>query len=251
MQKLQLEVPEFSVSFDRVAEVYDKTRRLPDNVMEELVRKLRCELKNYARVLDVGVGTGRFAQPLQRAGFEIVGIDISKKMIGKAKEKSVQNLAIADARFIPFRDKSFDASISVHLLHLVSEWKKALREVCRVTRHSMFSLFYAREDIVRERYYSIMKEHGYERHYAGKSEQDLGDSISPTKSTFVISYDVSADARITNLKQGTGSSQWKIPKQLNRRVVEQLRKEFAGKVYRQDLYLQSWEINSLKTFAEE
>ena len=72
------------------------------------------------------MGTGRLAEPLQNAGFEIVGIDISKKMMSKAREKGVQNLVIADARFIPFKDKSFDVTISVHVLHLISEWKKAL-----------------------------------------------------------------------------------------------------------------------------
>jgi len=246
-----LEVLEFSISFDRVAEVYDKTRSLPDKVMKELVKKLCAELWNCTRILDVGVGTGRFAEPLQSAGFEVVGIDISKKMMSKAKEKSVQNLVIADARFIPFRDESFDATISVHLLHLVSEWKRALREVCRVTRDSMLSLYEASKDPVEEVYYCIMEKHGYRRHHPGKSEQDLRDLISPTKSTFVISYDLSADARLNVLQQGTSSRQWEIPKQLNSEVVEQLKKEFAGKVFRQDLYLQSWEIDSLKIFAEE
>ena len=245
-----MEVLKFSISFDRVAEVYDKTRSLPDKVMKELVKTLCAELKNCTCILDVGVGTGRLAEPLQNAGFEVVGIDISKKMVSKAREKGLQNLVIADAPFIPFEDKSFDAAISVHLLHLISEWKKALREVCRVTRHAMFSLYDACKDPVREAYYSIMKQHGYERHHAGKSEQDLKDSIGPTNSTFVISYDVSADTRLSNLQQRTSSSQWKIPKQLNSKVVKQLKKEFAGKVFRQDLYLQSWEINSLKIFTE-
>jgi ubiquinone/menaquinone biosynthesis C-methylase UbiE len=246
-----LEVLKFSISFDRVAEIYDKTRSLPDKVTRTLVETLCVELKNCARILDVGVGTGRLAEPLQNAGFEVVGIDISKKMISKAREKNVQNLVIADARFIPFKDKSFDAAISVHLLHLISEWKKALREVCRVTRHAMLSLYDARKDPVRQAYFCIMKQHGYERHRPGKSEKDLKDSINPTKATFVISYPVSADAGLNSLQQRTSSSQWKIPKRLNSRVVEQLKKEFAGKVFRQDLYLQSWEIDSLKAFAEE
>lgn len=246
-----MEVFEFSISFDRVVEVYDKTRSLPDKVMKELVKTFCAELKNCTRILDVGVGTGRLAEPLQNEGFEIVGIDISKKMMSKAREKGVQNLVIADARFIPFKDKSFDAAISVHLLHLIGEWKKALIEVCRVTRHAMFSLYDARKDTVREAYYCIMKQHGYERHHPGKSEKDLKDSICPTKSALVISYDVSADARLNNLQQGTSSSQWEIPKQLNSKVVEQLKKEFAGKVFKQDLYIQSWEIDSLKVFAEE
>lgn len=152
--------------------------------------------------------------------------------MGKAREKGVQNLLIADARFIPFKNKSFDVTISVHVLHLISDWKKTLREVCRVTRHALFSLYDAREDPVREAYYQLLKQHGYERHYPGRSEQDLKDLISPTKSLFVISYDVSADDRLTNLQQGTSSSQWEVPEHLNLRAVGQLKKEFAGNVFR-------------------
>jgi SAM-dependent methyltransferase len=197
--------------------------------MKRLVKTLSSELKDCAKILDVGVGTGRLAEPLQNAGFEVVGIDISKKMMSKAREKGVQNLLIADARFIPFKNKSFDVTISVHVLHLISEWKKTLREMCRVTRHAMFSLHDAREDPVREAYYQLLKQHGYERHYLGRSEQDLKDLISPTESLFVISYDAPADDCLTNLKQGTSSSQWEVPEHLNLRVVEQLKKEFAGR----------------------
>jgi len=246
-----LEVSEFSISFDRVAEIYDKTRSLPDEVMKELVKTLSAELKDFTEIFDVGVGTGRFAEPLQKAGFEVVGVDISRKMVSKAREKSVRNLLFADARFIPFRDKSFDVAISVHVLHLISEWKKTLREVCRVTRHAMFSLYYARQDPVQEAYHRMLKQYGYERHHRGKSEQDLKDVISPTRSLFVTSYDVFADDRLINLQQRTSSSQWEIPEHLNLSVVEQLKKEFAGKIFRQDLYLQAWEIDSLKVFAEE
>jgi len=201
--------------------------------------------------LDVGVGTGRLAEPLQKTGFEVVGIDISRRMMSKAKEKGLQDLLLADARFIPFKNKTFDVAISVHVLHLISEWKKTLREVCRVTRHAMFSLYDARKDPVREAYYRMLKQYGYERRYLGKSEQDLKDLITPTKSLFVTSYDIFADDRLINLQQRTSSSQWEVPEHLNLRVVEQLKREFAGGIFRQDLYLQAWEIDSLRVFAEE
>jgi ubiquinone/menaquinone biosynthesis C-methylase UbiE len=234
-----------------VAEIYDKTRSLPNEVMKRLIKTLSFELKNCTKILDVGVGTGRLAEPLQKTGFEVVGIDISRRMMSKAKEKGLQDLLLADARFIPFKDKTFDVAISVHVLHLISEWKKTLREVCRVTRHAMFSLYNARKDPVREAYYRMLKQYGYERRYPGKSEQDLKDLITPTKSLFVTSYDIFADDRLINLQQGTSSSQWEVPEHLNVKVVEQLKTEFAGEIFRQDLYLQAWEIDSLRVFAEE
>jgi len=219
--------------------------------MKRLIKTLSFELKDCTKILDVGVGTGRLAEPLQKAGFEVVGIDISRRMMSKAKEKGLQDLLLADARFIPFKDKTFDVAISVHVLHLISEWKKTLREVCRVSRHAMFSLYNARKDPVREAYYRMLKQYGYERRYPGKSEQDLKDLITPTKSLFVTSYDIFADDRLINLQQGTSSSQWEVPEHLNVKVVEQLKTEFAGEIFRQDLYLQAWEIDFLRVFAEE
>lgn len=67
--------------------------------MKRLIDAWVLELKPYIKVLEIGVGTGRFAQPLQNAGFEIVGIDISRKMAAKAKEKDVEQLLLVDARW--------------------------------------------------------------------------------------------------------------------------------------------------------
>jgi ubiquinone/menaquinone biosynthesis C-methylase UbiE len=239
-----------NVSFDRVAEVYDKTRALPKNVMARLVETLTLELKECKVVLDVGVGTGRFAEPLQNAGFRVIGVDISRKMMSKAKEKGVRDLFFADVRSVPFRDKTFDVTIAVHILHLVTEWQKVLGEICRVSRHAMFSLYTARKDPVREAYQRLLKQQGYERVHRGKSEQDLRDVIEPTKSLYVASYETFADETLANLRQRNHSSNWDIPEDVNLRVLDALRDEFAGKTFNQELYLSMWQIDSMKACAK-
>jgi ubiquinone/menaquinone biosynthesis C-methylase UbiE len=100
------------ISFDRVAEIFDRTRGPPKQVMEQLVKTLVNELRDYGTILDAGVGTGRFAKPLQDNGFEVFGIDRAKKMMSKAVEKGVDNLLQADACLIPFRNESFDATVA-------------------------------------------------------------------------------------------------------------------------------------------
>jgi ubiquinone/menaquinone biosynthesis C-methylase UbiE len=223
---------EIGVSFDRVAEVYDRTRRLPDEVMARLVRTLTMELDDCADVLDVGVGTGRIAGPLREAGFSVVGVDISRKMIGKAKEKGVGDLFLADARLIPFRDKVFDVTISVHVLHLVSGWQKAVEEICRVSRRAMFSLYDARADPVRQAYRSLLRERGFEQRHVGKSEQDLRGLVAPSKSLFVAAYDTFADDTLANLSERNRSSQWDVPEGVNLEVVERLKAKYAGTMFR-------------------
>jgi len=46
-------------------------------------------------------------------------------------------LIVGDACNRPFQDSKFDASISIGTLHLITEWKSALREIVRVTMDSL------------------------------------------------------------------------------------------------------------------
>jgi len=239
-----------TISFDRVAEVYDRTRGLPAPVMRRLVETFEHELHGCKSVLDFGVGTGRFAKPLQDVGFDVVGIDISSKMIAKAREKGVGNLFLGDARFLPFRENCFDAAVSVHLLHLIGEWEKALSELCRVTRGAMVSLFYERHDPVREVYSSMLRERGYERRRPGKSEQDLMALVPPVRKVFVCSYTVSADERLNNMGQRAFSSQWEIPEESIAAVVKELRSQFAGRKFTQELYLSVWKIADIESYLQ-
>src|SRR3989454_11026084 len=106
-------------AFDRVSEVYDATRSLRPDVREAVLDGLEQALGGTNPLLDVGVGTGRFADPLRRLGFEVVGVDLSRRMMAKAREKRIPDLILADAESLPLRSKSFEVAMMVHLLHLV------------------------------------------------------------------------------------------------------------------------------------
>jgi len=128
--------------FDSISEIYDSTRRTATEVE---LKAVSSELRECHTILDVGVGTGRFAKPLSDLGFEIVGIDISRKMMSKATQKGVQNLILADAHNMPFKDGSFDASIIIHVLHLIPDWRNVAREMGRVTRNRVAALLRNRQ----------------------------------------------------------------------------------------------------------
>jgi ubiquinone/menaquinone biosynthesis C-methylase UbiE len=128
--------------FDSISEIYDSTRRA---ATEAELKAISSELSECRTILDVGVGTGRFAKPLSDLGFEIVGIDISRKMMSKARQKGVQNLILADAHNMPFKDRSFDASIIIHVLHLIPDWLNVAREMGRVTKNRVAALLRNRQ----------------------------------------------------------------------------------------------------------
>ena len=67
------------------------------------------------KLLDIGCGTGRHTIELARRGYHLTGIDLSKSLLDRAREKAAaQNLRvdfqIHDARKLPFADE-FDLAI--------------------------------------------------------------------------------------------------------------------------------------------
>ncbi len=83
------------------------------------------------RVLDLGCGKGRFAARLAEAGAEVVGIDLSAKMLKLAEGL---DRVRCSARRLPFASGSFDAVIAVEVLEHLETIDDALKEVRRVLR---------------------------------------------------------------------------------------------------------------------
>jgi SAM-dependent methyltransferase len=139
-------------NFDRVADIYDVTRDMPtfatDRIADRVVAATRATTET--RFLEIGVGTGRIALPFLRRGYQFTGVDISERMMdrlrAKIRERNVDmTLVQADVTELPFEDESFDVVLAVHILHLVSDWQRAVREARRVlTRAGYLVLGYER-----------------------------------------------------------------------------------------------------------
>lgn len=138
-----------SVSFDRVADRYDQTRGYPEGVPERIAEALIAagNVPPGGAMLEIGIGTGRIALPLLARGVNVTGVDISAKMTERLREKYAAErsardgaswgrltVELADMTALPFADGAFDATVAVHVLHLVPAWQRALDEALRVTR---------------------------------------------------------------------------------------------------------------------
>src|SRR2546428_4891425 len=115
------------LSFDRVAAIYDETRGLSLRAMGPFPAVLVNQLQGK-RVLEVGVGTGRYAVPLQKSGVRVVGVDISRKMVEFGLAKGLRDVVFADAARLPFVSGAFDVAPPNHCLHLIPDWRDRGRE---------------------------------------------------------------------------------------------------------------------------
>jgi 2-polyprenyl-3-methyl-5-hydroxy-6-metoxy-1,4-benzoquinol methylase len=72
------------------------------------------QLPPGGRVLDPACGTGRIAVPLAERGFDVAGLDISRRALEVAREQAPQlDLRHGDLRELPWPDASFDAVINL------------------------------------------------------------------------------------------------------------------------------------------
>ena len=110
-------------------------------VVAEAIAK-HYELKDDARILDVGCGKGfllyEFSQILPNR--EVVGVDISEYAIENAKDEVRPNLQVAPAQSLPFEDDCFDLVYSITTLHnlFLPDLISALKEIMRVGRQHRY-----------------------------------------------------------------------------------------------------------------
>lgn len=127
----------------RVRHRYDLTAEMYDmRYAEEQEDKIRAAMRNIKAkqlglVLDAGCGTGiLFSHVAQKAG-TLVGLDISKKTLLKAKRRAFDerldaHLVQADVDNMPFRDNVYNHVFAITVLQNTPDRNKTLREIKRV-----------------------------------------------------------------------------------------------------------------------
>jgi ubiquinone/menaquinone biosynthesis C-methylase UbiE len=221
------------LSFDRVATIYDETRGLSPRAMSRVLGVLVEELRGK-RVLEVGVGTGRYAVPLQKSGIRVIGVDISRTMVEFGLAKGLRDILFADGARLPFVARAFDVSTTNHVLHLIPNWADVLEEIARVTRETFFSVLEKSDGpSTHSEYDALVREAGFQWRHPGIHERDLPGVLKPDIVLPVGPFreKVSVDAVIKPLAERAFSNQWEVPEEIHRQAIKRLRQKWSGREY--------------------
>ena len=117
--------------FDAFPDEYDTWFDVNHHAYESEVRAVRSLLPTSGEVIEVGVGTGRFAASL---GISI-GVEPSAHMRWRATARGIRTIN-ACAEALPFDAATLDAILMVTVLCFLDDTGRAFREAYRVLRPS-------------------------------------------------------------------------------------------------------------------
>ncbi len=81
---------------NQFADIYDLFMKNVD--YDDWYKFLRSYITKKGDILDLGCGTGKFAEYFIKDGYNVIGVDISKEMIRVANEKMLKN-EIANGKY--------------------------------------------------------------------------------------------------------------------------------------------------------
>lgn len=138
MTKTQLdETDRVRAIFDEFAPRYDRIMDWGDRILFSGGREWLAAQAS-GEVLEVGVGTGR-SLPLFPASVRLTGIDISPRMLDRARHRAAASsltvdLRVGDAQALTFTDDSFDTVLFGLALCSIPDDRRAIAEARRVLR---------------------------------------------------------------------------------------------------------------------
>ena len=125
--------------WDNIAGIYDVIERIYNNKVIEGTAAICADLMNEDDiVLECACGTGLITSATAPLTESYTATDYSPKMLNKCRKKmrGCGNITFetADITSLSYYDDSFDKVIAGNVIHLLDDPRKALSELCRVTR---------------------------------------------------------------------------------------------------------------------
>lgn len=123
-----------------IAKWYDKTTGNRADEFKSIAKKIKTNVKEKCRVLEVAPGPGYLAIELAKMGdYKISGLDISETFVEIAKENAIKadvkiDFQQGNAAYMPFDNNTFDFIVCTAAFKNFSEPIKSLKEMYRVLK---------------------------------------------------------------------------------------------------------------------
>lgn len=130
--------------YDKISERYHKAIKYAfyNNYLD--MPNTLSLLKNVRgkKILDLGCGTGRYAETLKKRGAKVWGMDLSMKMVDIAR-KEVDGVEFVQGSVykMPYKSGFFDIVVSGLAVHYFKDLEKAFKEVKRVLKKNGLFIF--------------------------------------------------------------------------------------------------------------
>ncbi|MCK4464750.1 MAG: class I SAM-dependent methyltransferase, partial [Bacteroidales bacterium] len=112
--------------FDNYSDEYDHWFVINKHVFQSELNAIKKVLPNLGKGVEIGVGSGIFAEPLGITE----GVEPSRAMRKKAKKRNI-NVIDAVAENLPYPDKSIDFALMITTICFVDDIYKSFNEVNR------------------------------------------------------------------------------------------------------------------------
>lgn len=124
--------------FSRKSGQYDEYIDIQKITADEVINLIEANLQTQSSILDIGSGTGYFAQKLNKK-YNITQLDAAADMCEKSKKFAP--VINADMHQLPLKNESFDCVISSFSMHWAEDIQKVFDEVNRVLKHTGLFIF--------------------------------------------------------------------------------------------------------------
>ena len=105
-----------------------------------MLNVLLNSLPNHCQsILDLGIGTGIFANIVSKNGITVYGLDISIDMMKKVSSEVLR--VQGDVNLLPFKSNSIECGIMRNALHYIKDKKQATKEIYDIIRKGGYFLF--------------------------------------------------------------------------------------------------------------
>jgi len=125
--------------FYGTSQIYlDRLKTHDELAFAPYIHLCKSNIPTGSLILDCGCGTGLSSCLLAKAGFRVIGMDVSPLFLSEGMKKYSNQRGlrfyVGDAIKMPFSDQSFDAVCSHDFLEHVTDVKTVLREMDRVVK---------------------------------------------------------------------------------------------------------------------